>query len=64
MGNSRNGKVSILFNTPEINPVQLQIASVNLTEERFEVESTGNFLPLDDIYSVLDAGEEIGHEKG
>ncbi len=58
LGNSRNGKVSILFNTPEINPVQLQIASVNLVEERLEVESTGDFLPLDDIYSVLDAGEE------
>lgn len=56
MGSARNGKIYILYQTPEIKPVRMEIASFNIDEKRLEVEAAGDFLPLDDIYSVLEAG--------
>lgn len=54
---ARDGKIYILYNTPALSPGQFEIDSINVAEKRLDIESTGNFLPLEDIYSVLGAGE-------
>ncbi len=58
LGNSGNGKVYALYDVPAVNPVRLELNSVNVSEKRLDVESTGDFLPLEDIYSSLQAGKK------
>ena len=58
LGSARNGKVYILFGVPETRPTQIEIDFINIAERRLEVESKGDFLPSDDMYSVLEAGEK------
>lgn len=58
MGCAKNGTVYILFSVPQMRPTQIEIDRINIAQKDLDMESLGDFLPVDDMYSVLEAGEK------
>ncbi len=58
LGCAKNGMMYILFGIPQMRPDQIEIDSINIIQKSLDMESTGDFLPVDDMYSVLEAGEK------
>lgn len=50
------GIKKFLFSVPQMRSAQIEIDRINIAQKALDMESSGNFLPVDDMYSVLEAG--------